>query len=171
MMSLVPFLVAGYLDAAVARPVSPLVRKLTCVERMDHAGHPHSTPFLTRTRATSLGLRFEYLRVYPEGQVVFVVSIHDSGTIDCQATLASERLQSFRSELLATKFWTLRPGKSPGGREVERLAVALDQTRRGDFEMTPGQWNRSPVTRAVQAAIDRLKMDICGGPCPEPKER
>jgi hypothetical protein len=79
-------------------------------------------------------------------------------------------LQSFRSELLATNFWKVRAGKSAGGREVEGLFVVLDETHRCDFEMTPRQWTKSTIARAVQSAIDRLKRDICEGSCPEPKE-
>ena len=98
-MTTISLLIATALQAAASHPAPPLLRKLACVDRLNHRGHPQTDPFLTRTRATALGLRLEYLRVYPGGQVVFVVSVHDFGTIDCQATLTSERLASFRTEL------------------------------------------------------------------------
>ena len=111
----------------------------------------------------------EYLRVYPDGQVRFIVEVIDGGGIDCEATLSAERLAAFRSELAQTKFWRAPSPERRSAREVVRLAIRLDEVRHCDLEMKPAQWAKWAVARSVQGSLDRLKRDICGGPCPEPK--
>jgi hypothetical protein len=148
-----------------------LARKLTCMDRIDHHGGPQSAPFLSHSQTSSLGLRWDYLRVFADGQVWFSVQIYDFGAIECQAALTPERLAVLKSDLAGTKFWRLPNKGGDGAREVVSFSAKLDEDRTCDIKMKLSQWTKSAVALSVQAALDRLKREICGGSCPEPKER
>ena len=155
--------------AAVGPPYTVLVEPLKCLGRIDYDFYEvKRTPFV---RWSTIRMRrLENVDVHADGIISFVVQYRDAGLIDCKARLTVERVASFREEILKTRAWRLRGSKhvSP---ESETLQLQLGRGRHCDLEFEPAKWATLPATRAVQAAIDRLKVDFCRGPCPEPRDR
>ena len=165
--TLVAVVAQGVADPAT----TPLARKLICIDHVDYKSTPRERTVMVRWRSALHLERLEQVWLYVDGEVLFAVQIRDFGSIECRAKLASERLAAFKADVARTEFWRIRASRHASGPNIEGLSLHLDANRRCDFEMTAAQWAKSPLTPPIQASIDRLMVDVCGGLCPEPKER
>jgi hypothetical protein len=155
--------------ATVGQPSAVLLEPLKCIGRIDYNFYEvKRTPFLRWS--TVRMRRLENVDVHSDGIISFMVQYRDAGLIDCKARLTVERVASFREEVVKTRAWRLKGSKNVSP-ESETLQLRLERGRHCDLEFLPEKWATLPATRAVQAAIDRLKVDFCRGPCPEPRDR
>ena len=154
------------LFAATERNSPALQGKLTCIDELDHG--PSSTGTLLVLWSQIRSVRLENVSVYSDGDVRTRVQLRsDRGLRDCRAKLSPARLATFRSELEASAVCRVRPPRSVFG-DSNGVFVDLGGGRKCDLRLPASQWQRTRATRMVQQAIDRLKQDICGGPCAEP---
>jgi hypothetical protein len=166
LIGLIPFLLGEpHLDP-VARG---LVEPLTCINRLDYE-HDRLGEKPYFVWATVRMRRMESMGILPDGFVAFTVQYRDAGTLDCRAKVTPARVARFIEEVRKTKIWLLKGSKHLSG-EWESLTLGLDRHHRCDIEVEPDKWARSPAARSLVLAIDRLKLDVCGGPCPEPGDR
>ena len=149
--------------------------KLTCVDDVDSRlvnpdARPDEDPLVWRSSVTFNVRRLENLDVFSDGYLLFSVGYRDAGLMRCRARLTPTRMMSLRRDLEKTKVWFVKRSKDASG-DSEALGIRLDRKRRSSAEFTPERWARLPATRAVQKILDQLKADVCGGPCPEPRNR
>jgi hypothetical protein len=159
-----------------ASPTPEVVtEKLTCVDDVDSRvvnadARPDEELLLWRSSVTFHVRRLENLDVFSDGHVVLSIGYREAGLMRCRARLTTERVVSLRRDLERTKVWLVRRSKDVSG-DSEALGIRLDRKRRGSAEFTPERWARLPATRAVQRIVDQLKAEVCGGRCPEPRNR
>jgi hypothetical protein len=152
-----------------------VIEKLRCVDGVDSRlvdpdARPNERPLLGRSSVTHTVRRLENLDVFSDGYFLLSVQYRGAGFMRCRARLAPERMASLRRDLERTKAWVLKRSSDVSG-DSEALEIQLDRRRRGSAEFTPERWARLPAAQAVQKVVEQLKADVCGGPCPEPRNR
>jgi hypothetical protein len=146
-----------------------LAAPLTCTEPSNRLyDRPKERPALGWSNVRLR--RIADVDVFSDGRVMLRVAYTDAGIIECQARLTSERMAALREDIARTKAWQLKMVHDRDA-EWEGLEIRLDRRRRCSVALTPREWQSLPATRALQRVIDQLKSDVCGGPCPEPKNR
>jgi hypothetical protein len=125
---------------------------------------------LARSSVTFQVRRLENLDVFSDGYLQLSVGYREAGLMRCRARLTPARVVSLRRDLERTRVWLLKTLTTVSG-DSEALTIRLDRKRRGSAEFTPERWARLPATRAVQRIVDQLKAEVCGGRCPEPRNR
>jgi hypothetical protein len=142
-----------------------LTKQLTCVQRINYNSNPTMRPWLVR--GVVRWRRVESLAVYPDGSIVLSVKYRDAGSMECEARLDLAYLVRLREAIARTKVCGFKP-PARAENEYDSLYVGLEKSRPCRIQVPPWLWGKELSRRAAQAAIDRLKADICGGACPEP---
>lgn len=91
----------------------------------------------------------------------------DFGKAVCTGAFSSERIAQFKADLRRTKVCR-RFTKTNTPRKRTGAYVDLGPTFKCHFDVPAKKWREFATTRAVQALVDGVRRDLCGGPCPIP---
>lgn len=112
--------------------------------------------------------RLETLSMFEDGTVMLSAQSRTDGAVHCRAKLTPERLARFRSDFTRTPVCRVKSMKMSSKKERFGMTVDFGRPYRCVVELPAARWVARPETRAVQAVIDELRRELCGGPCPKP---
>jgi hypothetical protein len=152
------------LDGTPSPPAGP--GSFRCVDRVDYAFRP-TAPRLLLWGRMSLS-HVQTLDVYRDGLVLMSDHWDGRGVKECKGNLDVESMKRLTSDLLRTKVCGVKKTKRAEGEPRVGLDLDVGPELRCRLELPVKKWQAEPAAKEFQLVIDRLKRQLCSGPCPVP---